>query len=63
MYAHRLSYFNHFAQVNALLEKHKELRRKKSANSFRREGVTQVVRKENITQLEQQHLFLRDHRL
>ena len=31
-------------QVNELLEKHKELRRKKSANSFRREGVTQVTR-------------------
>ena len=29
-------------QVNVLLERHKELRRKKSANSFRREGVTQV---------------------
>ena len=47
MYAHlllyRLSYFTHFSQVNALLEKHKELRRKKSANSFRREGVTQVA--------------------
>jgi len=28
-------------QVNVLLERHKELRRKKSANSFRREGVTQ----------------------
>ena len=67
MYAHlllyRLSYFTHFSQVNALLEKHKELRRKKSANSFRREGVTQVAGKENITQLEQQHIFLRDHRL
>ena len=32
-------------QVNVLLEKHKELRRKKSANSFRREGVTQVNEK------------------
>ena len=67
MYAHlllyRLSYFTHFSQVNALLEKHKELRRKKSANSFRRDGVTQVAGKENITQLEQQHIFLRDHRL
>ena len=66
-YAHlllcRLSYFTHFPQVNALLEKHKELRRKKSANSFRRDGVTQVAGKENITQLEQQHIFLRDHRL
>jgi len=28
-------------EVNVLLERHKELRRKKSANSFRREGVTQ----------------------
>ena len=32
----------HTQQVNVLIEKHKELRRKKSANSFRREGVTQV---------------------
>ena len=34
--------FLHTQQVNVLIEKHKELRRKKSANSFRREGVTQV---------------------
>ena len=35
-------------QVNVLLEKHKELRRKKSANSFRREGVTQVNQKAHV---------------
>ena len=38
-------------QVNVLLERHKELRRKKSANSFRREGVTQVIQKSNTLDL------------
>jgi len=37
-------------EVNALLEKHKELRRKKSANSFRREGVTQRPQALNSSQ-------------
>ena len=37
-------------QVNVLLERHKELRRKKSANSFRREGVTQVIGKSGTLQ-------------
>ena len=41
----------HTQQVNVLIEKHKELRRKKSANSFRREGVTQVSWKTHTMKL------------
>jgi len=40
-------------EVNVLLERHKELRRKKSANSFRREGVTQRPQALNNSQQQQ----------